>query len=286
MDISNLTIPPDLFYSKNPSETWKPRCLSKITPTQVRKEVAKKPLKKRKVFKKFNGPQLGRIEKVHNKFIKKKLIKKKLGVLKEIKQISNNNVVKLPTKKEETKLQKAIKAKEEEIKKRLYIDENRVVKAKRRKGSGFKFFKSKNGQEEEEKEPEESDDDLVPEIRDYTPPSSADTSRIVQKNLEKTKNFVVDPEAFEDDAEPEIDGTIIESLLQNLEETPVKQAFTLDSLIGTLEGTGSEEAEKEQKKQPKPKFMGFGDNQLQIDAGQTKFGLVECKECGFSYNVS
>jgi hypothetical protein len=293
MDINSLTISPDLFYSKNPTETWKPRCLSKITPNILTEISKNKPTKsskntdkkvvKRKVFKKFKGPQLGRIEKVRNSFVKRKLIKKTNvgGVLPQ--RYNNNNVVKPVTKKEEIKLQKEIKAQEEEIQKRRYVDENRVLKAKRRKGSGFKFFKSKNADGEQENESEDSDSELVPEIRDFTPTSSADTSRV-----EQTSNLVIDPEAFEDDLEPETDSSLIESLLHNLEKpeykTPQKEqeAFSLDSLIGTLEGNEAEE----EKKQPKVKFLGFGSNQLQIDAGQSKFGLVECKECGFSYNVS
>lgn len=306
MDISNLTIPPNLFYSKNPSETWKPRCLSKITPAQISKEVAKnkttnstKSARKRKKPIKFaNTPQLGRIGKVRNAFVKKKLLKKS-AVLKE-KSTNNNNIViiKPPTKQEEHQLQKEIEQKEEEIKKRWYAKENLAATKKRRKGSNFKFFKSKNAQESFEKESSEDEDGLVPEIRDFTPTSSADTSRVIQEKPENTSKLVVDPEDFEDDCEPEIDGTIIESLLQNLDDVdteveshvkhPEQSVFSLDSLIGTLEGTGGEEQEPQVKnsKPLKLKYMGIGNNQMQIDAGQKKFGIVECKECGFSYNVS
>lgn len=298
MDISNLTIPPNLFYSKNPAETWKPRCLSKITPIKISESTKKKQsktsakiVKKRKVFKRFSGPQLGRIEKVRNAFVKKKLIKKKTAILQE-KSADNNNIAKLPTKKEEIQLQKEIKLQDQEILKRIYVDENHKAKAKRRKGSGFKFFKSKNSEdaEGEEHRSEEIESELVPEIRDFPPPSSADTSQAYEQKTENILNL----EAFEDDAEPVIDGTIIESLLQNLDEgeaeaekekTQSDPEYTLDSLIGTLEGVESEEPKIEVKKQLKTKLMGLGNNQLQIDAGQSKFGLVECKECGFSYNV-
>jgi N-acetyltransferase len=34
------------------------------------------------------------------------------------------------------------------------------------------------------------------------------------------------------------------------------------------------------------KFFGFGHNQLQIDAGQKKFGITECKDCGLNYNTN
>jgi len=83
----------------------------------------------------------------------------------------------------------------------------------------------------------------------------------------------------------------IESLLENLEEDetpidPIKlrsspSLTSIDNLIYTLEKKPSEESIPARKK-----FMGVGDNQLQIDAGQKKFGLVECKECGFQYNAS
>ena len=305
MDISNLTIPPNLFYSKNPTETWKPRCLSKITPIQISEATKKiqsktsvKIVKKRKVFKRFSGPQLGRIDKVRKAFVKKKLIQKKTGILQEKSADNNNiatkNIAKLPTKKEEIQLQKEIKLKDQEILKRIYVDENSKVKAKRRKASGFKFFKSKNSEDaEEEHSLEERENELVPEIRDFTPTSSADTSLASEKKTENISNLVV--EAFEDDAEPVFDGTIIESLLQNLDEdegeteeeqTKSEAEYTLDSLIGTLEGVEDEEPKIEVKKKLKVKLMGLGNNQLQIDAGQSKFGLVECKECGFSYNVS
>ena len=304
MDISNLTIPPNLFYSKNPNETWKPRCLSKITPIQIteatkkkQSKISEKVAKKRKVFKRFSGPQLGRIEKVRNIFDKKKLIKKKTAILQE-KSADNNNITKLPTKKEEIQLQKEIKVQDLEILKRIHVDENHKLKAKRRKGSGFKFFKSKNSEdaEEEEHQSGEHESELVSEIRDFTPPSSANTSQVDDlKTTNRQDENVQELETFEDDTEQVIDGTIIESLLQNLEEGEAEAeekeiqseaGYTLESLIGTLEGVESEEPKIKVKKQLKPKLKGLGSNQLQIDAGQSKFGLVECKECGFSYNVS
>ena len=304
MDISNLTIPPNLFYSKNPNETWKPRCLSKITPIQIteatkkkQSKISEKVAKKRKVFKRFSGPQLGRIEKVRNIFDKKKLIKKKTAILQE-KSADNNNITKLPTKKEEIQLQKEIKVQDLEILKRIHVDENHKLKAKRRKGSGFKFFKSKNSEdaEEEEHQSGEHESELVSEIRDFTPPSSANTSQVDDlKTTNRQDENVQELETFEADTEQVIDGTIIESLLQNLEEGEAEAeekeiqseaGYTLESLIGTLEGVESEEPKIKVKKQLKPKLKGLGSNQLQIDAGQSKFGLVECKECGFSYNVS
>lgn len=297
MDISNLTITPDLFYPKNTSDTWKPRCLSKVPSTQIPKKkleaVNTKNVKKR--FKKLmsNGPMLGRIGKIRNMGLKKNMLKKKAVVLKEmsgnvIGLKKNNNNVKAPTKQEEIKLLKHMKIMEKEAQERLFVDMNLNIKRKRSKGSSFKFFKSKNCQAEDEKESSLIDDDLVPEIQNYSPTSSAETSWKVQEK----PRLIIDPEDFEDDCEPVIDGNVIESLLETLNDTNTSfktskmsqktSVFSLDSLIETLEATGDKEA----KKKPKVKFLGFGNNQLQIDAGQKNFGFAECKDCGFSYNVS
>jgi hypothetical protein len=280
MNLDNLTIPPELFYSKTTNEkTWKPKTLTKI-PIQIVKDFKSKIGHTKRKFKvnggHHGGPELGRIGKIKRKILRKKKTKTS-GVLKEKKSensmIDNNSSFRVRTKQEEREILKEIKAKEESIKKRLYnVDEN-LKKKTRARGSSFKFFKSKNSQDEASSSDES--DDLVPEIRDFNVTIQAEIHEPPQESFE----------AFEDDVDPDLDGTtlVIESLLKNLAKTPRKEPEsieTLDSLIGTLEGTAIEAPAK-----PKPKFMGLGENQLQIDAGQKKFGLVECKECGFSYNV-
>lgn len=316
MDLSKLTIPPELFYSKTPSELWKPRSsLVKIAPKEILKEINKKSPNvvhhHRKVFNKarkgIHGPVLGRIGKFKKLLIKKKLIKKKPAGVTGGKEnvITNNNNKKIdlkpPTKQEELAMLRDIKKKEQEIRNKIFQSDS--FKRKRAKGSSFKFFKSKNDRGEEESESSDAEDDLVPGISDYSDKESPNYSEKESQNSSKlestpkptTTAILLDPEPFEDDAEPDHDSTtiIIESLLQNLgdgeNDTSAKEncevsgsSMDLDCLIGTLEGT--KPFQQEVKK--KTKFMGLGENQLQIDAGQKKFGLVECKECGFSYNVS
>lgn len=317
MDLTNFTIPPDLFYSKSTSDAWKLKKLEKITPTKITssvknsvKRAAEKVTKRVKhsyksKFKR-NAPELGRVGKINRTLIKKKLLKKKLNVLKENAgniilhpngilddhqpkgSLNNNNtlIVKLSTQQEERRLQKEIKQKEEAIKSRLYNIEN--FKPKRVKGSSFKFFKSKNEREEGDSSFDyEDDDDLVPEIRDF----SSMTPQFVKVDVhdKPASKILIDPVAFEDE-DVELEGTTIaiESLLKNLDQSECEplipqtvSSTSLDALIDTLEGKPEKPANK-----PKMKLMGFGKNQLQIDAGQKNFGLVECKDCGFSYNVS
>lgn len=310
MDLSKLTIPPELFYSKAPSELWKPRSsLVKITPKEIKKEISKKSpnvVHHRKVFNKarkgIHGPILGRVGKFKKLLIKKKIIKKKPAGATSGKEnaIINNNKIDLkpPTKQEELAMLKEIKQKEKELQMKLFNNDS--FKRKRAKGSSFKFFKSKNGRGEDESESFDVEGDLVAGICDYSDKESPNSSKQESPNSSKkesppkltTTAILLDPAPFEDDAEPDLDSTtkIIESLLQNLgdgdNDTSAKvdsgSSMDLDCLIGTLEGT--KPVQQEAKK--KTKFMGLGENQLQIDAGQKKFGLVECKECGFSYNVS
>ena len=108
---------------------------------------------------------------------------------------------------------------------------------------------------------------------------------------------------FEDDMEPEFntDKVNIESLLEQLDgedsnglsqnnEQPTPQ--TLDSVIDILQSVGIQQLSSpilngvERVPIKSSKFMGMGTRQLQLDAGQKKFGIVDCKECGLHYNVS
>lgn len=311
MDLSNLTIPPELFYSKAPSDVWKPsKSLVKITPVQITKKINKQQKKKvslnvshrRKKYKVTIVPELGRIGKIKRVLIKNQLMKKKVLQEKSGNIILRENgvkdghqlnkiPVKPPTKKEEQDLLKTIREKEESIQKRLFANEN--FPRKRFKGSSFKFFKSKNVRESETESSDESDD-LVPEIRDFSDKPSAP-----RRNESNEPEISLDPAQSEDESEIELEKTaiVIESLLKELEtedsgvpvprnESTASEA-TLESLIAVLEGSPTAQ-DKTVPPEPKRKnkLMGFGENQLQIDAGQKKFGFVECKECGFSYNVS
>lgn len=324
MDLSNLTIPPDLFYSKAPDEIWKPKRMKNITPAEITKNFIFNSCKKQAKHRttKPKAPMLGRIGKLsakRSKLLKKILKKKSQGralqektgniipdnsgqlIQKEVKKDDPKRTLlaKLTTQQEERELRKAIKEKEEAIKKRMFSDEN--FSRKRLKGSSFKFFKTKNDREDDESSQSDQSDDLVPEIRDYSETLSSLSSLVVTAEVHKVPiESVIDETAFEDeedDAEPDIVGTTIaiESLLKDLDqvddlnEIEQQETSTLDELIGTLEGpTADKTTDKPVPKQAaqKQKFMGLGSNQLQIDAGQKKFGLVECKDCRFSYNVS
>lgn len=65
------------------------------------------------------------------------------------------------------------------------------------------------------------------------------------------------------------DSTTIQNVIDDLEATPEK--------ADNVESTTN---------RPKSKYLGIGNNQMQIDAGQKNFGIKECKDCGFQYNVS
>lgn len=310
MDLNNLTISPDLFYSKSPNELWKPRSLQKITPVQITKSVKKTKdrqiVPRRKVHKKTKSktisPQLGRLGKL-KRFSMKKLTKKKLYlgksskavlVNKENKNLSNEvHTVKPMTIQQQKVMTKVVQRQEEEISKKRYFQPPKTITPKRAKGSSYKLFKSKNVREETDST-SESEDELVPEIRDYSEQSGASVGQPSPPS-KPTASLLIDPVPFDDeDVEHELVSTnVIESLLQNLDgededsssESPkAKEVSSLDGLIDTLEGNIVEKDTDKVKK--KTKFFGMGANQMQIDAGQKKFGLVECKECGFSYNVS
>lgn len=309
MDLSNFTISPDLFYSKTPNELWKPKSLQKITPAQITKSVKKtkqdRPIiHRRNVHKKSKNktvsPQLGRLHKL-KRFSLKKLIKKKLNLgskkTEPVNKENNNTInvsatVKPTTIQQQKAIAKTIQRQEEEISKKRYFQPPKSMIAKRAKGSSYKLFKSKNVREETESS-SESDDDLVPEIRDFDHSGISIGQSPPKKS---TASILLDPVPFEDEdiEQPELVSTnVIESLLQNLDgeadesssETPkASELSSLDGLIETLEGGTIEKATEKVKQ--KAKVMGMGTNQMQIDAGQKKFGLVECKDCGFSYNVS
>lgn len=328
MDLNNLTIPPELFYSKSPSGTWKTsKSLVKITPVQIARQIAKKlkqtqakqkvSLKvfhKRKKYKLSNVPELGRSGKIKRSLIKKKFLKKKTTTVLQEKtgnilshennQFNNNVPVKPITKKDQEKILKEIKLKENSIQQRLFNNENH--QRKRIKGSSFKFFKSKNIRESEGEESDENDE-LVPEIHDFadnTLKLPQDNTKYYMPEVTSIAMIIDDPAPFDDEAEFELEKTtmVIECLLKELEaddknapvNEPATSAVSLESLIATLEGSptkGSSQKKIQEDKtvsdqvKRKTKLKGFGESQLQIDAGQKKFGFVECKECGFSYNV-
>lgn len=64
-------------------------------------------------------------------------------------------------------------------------------------------------------------------------------------------------------------STTIQNVIDDLETTPKKS----DALESTTNRS-------------KSKYLGIGNNQMQIDAGQKNFGIKECKDCGFQFNVS
>lgn len=64
-------------------------------------------------------------------------------------------------------------------------------------------------------------------------------------------------------------STTIQNVIDDLETTPKKS--------DAVESTNN---------RSKSKYLGIGNNQMQIDAGQKNFGIIECKDCGFQYNVS
>lgn len=296
MDLSNLTIPPELFYSRTLTNSWKPKAIVKISPAEITKKLKKSriALHKRKTYRKPRAPELGRIGKGKRSLIKKKKKKVLKSNKEDVKENPNNISIKRTSQQEERKILNEIKLKEEAIKNRIFSTSSiSFSKHTRPKGSSFKFFKSKNDRDERESSSDESDD-LVPEIRDY--------SDVPLKNIQEAHHkpkFIIDEAPFEAEEETELDVTTktIESLLQDLDDVADKATETsevknapeamesLDGLIETLEGKTPKPSEKKVVEKKK-KFMGFGNNQLQIDAGQSKFGLVECKDCGFSYNVS
>lgn len=89
--------------------------------------------------------------------------------------------------------------------------------------------------------------------------------------------------------------TSIQNVIDILESTEIQEASenSNESEKNANENINLEGNESNNDKQKsdtgkikeKSKFLGFGQNQLQIDAGQKNFGITECKECGFNYNV-
>ena len=62
---------------------------------------------------------------------------------------------------------------------------------------------------------------------------------------------------------------------------------TIQNVIDDLESTTEyNDAVESTTNRSKSKYLGIGSNQMQIDAGQKHFGIKECKDCGFQYNVS
>lgn len=278
MDLSNFTIPPNLFYSNAPAETWKP--MRKTAPVESTKKFKTIGRKHRDVRRKTKSvtPALGRIGKVKRSIIKKILMKKKLHerALKEKSEnvdnrqlmkkedFKNNNnkasgshLTQLSTKQNDRILLKEIKDKEDAIKKRLFSDE--FFSRKRIKGSSFKFFKTKNARDEDESSHSDHSDDLVPEIKDYSDKQTSPNKSFVvvaevHNEPRKTLKDIIDPAAFdEEETELDIEDTTtiaIESLLKNFDCTddPVvsaKPSMTsdLDELIETLEAPSADQIE-------------------------------------------
>lgn len=91
----------------------------------------------------------------------------------------------------------------------------------------------------------------------------------------------------------------IEALLEKLEsdndEPPMSpktmtniksNSTTIQNVIDDLESTSdNNDSVQYTSSRLKTKYLGIGSNQMQIDAGQKKFGITECKDCGFQYNV-
>lgn len=246
MDLNKFTIPPELFYSKKPSNIWKPRkILAKITPAQITKEFQKIPKAKVSLnaahkSKKLRNivPELGRIGKIRSSLMKKKLIQKPgPKMLQEISENVNrmetedsklnNNNPKMRSSKEEQDFIKKIKDNDEEIQKRLLSNENFSPARKPvTTGSSFKFFKTKNLQDSEE-ESDESDD-LVQEW-DF-----ASSSPEANKSCESA-------EAEKDKKSSEIENLLKEFDYSDEDEVPssdcATSGMTLENLIATLEGS-------------------------------------------------
>ncbi|CRL00587.1 CLUMA_CG013847, isoform A [Clunio marinus] len=247
MNIDNFTLPPELFYSKTPSTTWKPTSFAEIySKMRMRKHFPKRNFKKpgeKKKHRDQNGPQLGRITNlkrtVLKKNLKKKVLQEKIGnqasnvlALNEIasdehsRQIveKNYHIYKGTSKTEESILLKQVRN-QEIMFRRLGRDDTFFKKFN--ENSSIKFFNSQNDGKEEDKS-----NQTITEVEQ-------------QKEQDSSKYKLVT--AFEDDVETDVYGTseAIDTLLQNLEDITetdtlksIKSAnSSLDDLIGTLEGT-------------------------------------------------
>ncbi|CAO1363985.1 unnamed protein product [Diamesa tonsa] len=319
VDMDNYTIPPELFYSKSVLEPK--RKPFKVFPSIPIVAAKKAPSPKRsaarsirrRVNKHNSCPELGKLGNFSRRIIKKKKPMKVLTLkTNNIQSENNNNNVEVPkfdkplnpecilvptanisinqpqaapAKPKPSKDE--VKKMEELIKKRFYVDEN--YEPQRLKGKSFKFFKTKNARPDESSE--ESEDDLVPEIKSFTPPNNYCT--------EKTSYIST---SFDEDL-PIKDSSVtvtIEALLENLESdndepsmSPPKKinlspdSTTIQNVIDDLEATPEKaDTVESTTNRPKSKYLGIGNNQMQIDAGQKNFGIKECKDCGFQYNTN
>lgn len=205
MNLDGLTIPPNLFYSKTPSDTWKPKLKIVITPAQIRKNFPKSSssIKKKKQVKKrlSDGPMLGRISKIKKKLIKNNLIKKTKTGNPQKKALennnNNNNIASEPvTKTQERQILREIKKQDEAVCKRLYVDDHKPER-RRSPGKSFKFFKSKNANQSSSSTNESDDDNLVPEIRDGA--ASTRNQFLVHAEIhEQPVSFIEADAAFEE----------------------------------------------------------------------------------------
>lgn len=156
---------------------------------------------------------------------------------------------------------------------------------------------------------EESEDDLVPEIKSFLPSNNycSETVTYASNSFEEGKKMKLTvvqtnlPSVILLDL-PAKDTSVavtIEALLENLEsddeEPPMTprnninvkpNSTTIQNVIDDLETTPEKSDVETTINRPKSKYIGIGNNQMQIDAGQKNFGIKECKDCGFQYNVS
>lgn len=116
---------------------------------------------------------------------------------------------------------------------------------------------SRKDQDENMKNAEEAS--KIPGTPDLSPENP-------EKSPELPENPQEPPNAHPEDSLLKLRGSVSQENLT--EKTPEKGVF------GRL------------KEKISSKIFGFGQNQLQIDAGQKKFGIIECKDCGLNYNVS
>lgn len=208
MDISNLTIPSNLFYSSSTVGTPKPRCLTKLTPMQIAKNMKtknsdpnvknwKRPgCKKHKSIKAIR-PQLGRIKKT------KKIVKTK-RVLKE-----NNNNNESVQESTENNIPTSVKPE---------------IKSPERPVTPFRFFKSRN----------------------KDTPTHSKTEKTSSDESKDDHYSLLQFDSQEEDDEVQKTTKTIEALLSNLGDSQEQEdhdsrdsevsGYTLDGLIGTLEG--------------------------------------------------
>ncbi|CAO1312383.1 unnamed protein product [Diamesa serratosioi] len=314
LDMDNYTIPPELFYSKSLMESCKRKSFKVFPsiPIIVTNKKAITPKRsavrsnRRRVNKHSSCPELGRLGNVSRRIVKKKKPVKVLKLKTDNIQPENNNTTEVsktvdklnpeclmpsslpqPCPQKSKASKDEVKKMEELIKKRFYVDEN--YEPQRLKGKSFKFFKTKNARPDESSE--ESEDDLVPEIRSYSP-----------SNNRCSESAAFPANSFEEELAPtESPGKVtIEALLENLESdddetsmsSPIitstqSNSATIQNVIDDLESIPeNNEIVQSTTNRLKTKYLGIGSNQMQIDAGQKNFGITECKDCGFQYNTN